>query len=115
MSWEEGKAFFENQPIKDYTAVCEKVLNDCKFGEKAQPRIHFIFEWHWDPNTNDCISTYPGVCFIIRRLHSQSYNAVGYIEDEKLVIIPTDEENGFTSDGYFAVGSPIVRYRMIPS
>ena len=36
MSWEEGKAFFENQPIKDYTDVCEKVLNDCGFEEKSE-------------------------------------------------------------------------------
>ena len=36
LSWEEGKAFFENQPIKDYTYACESVLNDCDDNAKAQ-------------------------------------------------------------------------------
>ena len=107
MSWEEGKAFFENQPIKDYTSVCEKVLNDCGDEERTTPWINFIFEWHWAPNTNNCISDYFGVCLIIRHGYSPECNAMGYIEDGKLVIVPTGEENGFTADGYFAVGSPI--------
>ncbi len=29
MSWEDGKAFFEKQPIKDYTLMCEKVVKFC--------------------------------------------------------------------------------------
>ena len=40
MSWEDGKAFFENQTVKDYTAVCEMVLND--FGILFQ----FIFVYY---------------------------------------------------------------------
>ena len=35
-------------------------------------------------------------------------NARGFIEDEKLVIIPTTNENGFTADGFLAVGRPII-------
>lgn len=106
MSWEDGKAFFENQPIKDYTYVCEMVMNDCEGVEKA-PQTELIFEWHWAPNSSNCISTYPGICLIIRNLFSSESNARGYFEDGKLVIVPIGEENGFTADGYLAVAAPI--------
>lgn len=39
---------------------------------------------------------------------SSQANAMGYFEDDKLVIVPTSEENGFTADGYLAIGAPIV-------
>lgn len=106
MSWEEGKAFFENQTIKDYTYACEMVMNDC-IGDERAARPEFIFEWHWAPNTSDCISNYPGICLIIRNLFSCESNARGYFEDGKLVIVPIGDENGFTADGYLAVGAPI--------
>ena len=32
---------------------------------------------------------------------------MGYYEDGKLIIIPTSEDNGFTEDGYLAIGVPI--------
>ena len=106
LSWEEGKGFFENQPIKDYTDLCEMVMNGCESEEKrAWPE--FIFEWHWAPKTDDCISAYPGICIIIRFPHSQETNARGCMEDGKFIIVPTGEENGFTADGYFVVGTPI--------
>ncbi len=106
MSWEEGKGFFENQPIKDYTDLCEMVMNDCEGAEKTS-QIEIIFEWHWAPKTDDCISKYPGVCLIIRNIFSYESNARGYFENGKLVIVPIGEENGFTADGYLAVGAPI--------
>lgn len=106
MSLEEGKAFFENQAIKDYTYACEMVMNDC-VGDERAARPEFIFEWHWAPNTDDCISNYPGICLIIRNLFSCKSNATGYFEDGKLVIVPDGEENGFTADGYLVVGAPI--------
>ena len=106
MSWEDGKGFFENQPIKDYTDLCEMVMKGCESEEK-KPWLEFIFEWHWAPRTDDCISSYPGICLIIRHIHSLETNAMGRIEDGKLIIVPTGDENGFTADGYFAVGSPI--------
>ena len=34
-------------------------------------------------------------------------NAMRYYESGKLVIVPDVEENGFTADGYLAIGSPI--------
>lgn len=108
MSWEEGKAFFENQPIKDYTYVCEKVLNDCGFEEKAEG-LPYIIEWQWRMADGNCDPDFTGLCLIIRKkenLYMQA-NAIGCYEDGKLVIIPTTEENGFTMDGYLAVSTPI--------
>lgn len=106
MSWEEGKAFFENQPIKDYTAVCEKVLNDCGLEEKAAVAFYSI-DWQWRITGSNCNPNYNGVCLIIKRKEGSVSNAMGYYEDGKLIIIPTTEDNGFTEDGYLAVGSPI--------
>jgi len=109
MSWEEGKAFFENQPIKDYTAVCEKVLNECgHLLEKSSSWPTYIFGWHWARPVDDCISNYDGICFGIKTdSNSDQSNARGYFEDGKFVIIPDGDEDGFTSDGYLAVGVPI--------
>lgn len=109
MSWEEGKAFFENQPIKDYTAVCENVLNDCSHSlEKSSSWPTYIFGWHWARPVDDCISQYDGICFGIKTdSNTTQSNARGYIEDGKFVIIPDGVEDGFTSDGYLVVGVPI--------
>lgn len=108
MSWEEGKAFFENQPIKDYTAVCEKVLNDCGFEEKTLDFLYSI-DWQWKMAGGNCNPNYAGACFIIKREENSSAeaNAMGCYEDGKLIIIPTTEENGFTEDGYLAIGTPV--------
>jgi len=109
MSWEEGKAFFENQPIKDYTYVCEKVLNDCESEEK-EAGLPFIISWELRLLNGDCDPDMPGCCLVIRKKENSSMqaNAMGYFEDGKLVIVPTSEENGFTADGYLVIGSPIV-------
>lgn len=108
MSWEEGKAFFENQPIiKDYTAVCEKVMNDCGFEEKTSSFLYSI-DWQWRISGGNCNPNFTGVCLIInRKENSVDANAMGYYEDGKLIIIPTTEDNGFTEDGYLAIGTPI--------
>lgn len=115
MSWEEGKAFFENQPIKDYTYVCEKVLNDCEFEEK-EAGLPFIISWELRLLNGDCDPDMPGYCLVIRKKENSSMqaNAMGYFEDGKLVIVPITEENGFTADGYLVVGAPIeVQYDTI--
>ena len=108
MSWEEGKAFFENQPIKDYTYVCEKVLNDCEFEEK-EAGLPFIISWELRLLNGDCDPDMPGYCLAIRKKDNSSLeaNAMGYFEDGKLLIVPITEENGFTADGYLVVGVPI--------
>ena len=107
MSWEEGKAFFENQPIKD-TYVCEKVLNDCAFTEKSSSVPTYVFGWHWATIEDDCISEYKGLCFGIKQdSNSEQSNALGYFEDGKFIIVPITDENGFTTDGHLVVGTSI--------
>lgn len=108
MSWEEGKAFFENQTIKDYTSVCEKVMNDCGFEEKTSDFLYSI-DWQWKMAGGNCNPNYAGACLIIKREENSSAeaNAMGCYEDGKLIIIPTTEENGFTEDGFLAIGTPI--------
>lgn len=108
LSWEEGKAFFENQPIKDYTYACEMVLNDCESDAKESGLPYYI-SWELRMPNNTCNSNYPGNCLMIRKKENSSLqaNAMGYFEDGKLVIVPTTEENGFTADGYLAIGAPI--------
>lgn len=108
MSWEEGKAFFESLPIKDYTAVCEKALNDCWPMEKSEV-ISYGVSWEYMMAGGVCNPKFPGTCLIIRydvNTTSQA-NAIGFFEDGKLVIVPTTNEDGFTADGYLVVGAPI--------
>lgn len=108
MSWEEGKAFFENQPIKDYTAVCEKVLKDCGFDERSSG-FPYSIDWQWKISGGNCDSNYNGLCVVIKRKENTvaDVNAMGYYEDGKLIIIPTTGDDGFTEDGYLAVGASI--------
>ena len=115
MSWEEGKAFFENQPIKDYTVMCERVVNDCGFAEK-ESESPYIISWVWRMVNGNCNPNYNGACLVIRKKEEATMqaNALGYFVDGKLVIVPTTEENGFTVDGYLAIGAPIeVQYDSI--
>ena len=108
VSWEEGKAFFENQSIKDYTIICEKIWSDCGFEEKSQQSPLYDIVWYWPKANGGCDEDYVGLCSVIKTdttfRHS---NARGFIEDDKLVIIPTTNEDGFTADGYLAVGLPV--------
>ena len=108
ISWEDGKAFFENQTIKDYTYVCEKVVNECGLVEKDSSSPTYVFGWHWATPATDCISQYKGFCFGIKQeANSSQANARAFFVDGKLVIVPTTEENGFTVDGYLAIGADI--------
>ena len=108
LSWEEGKAFFENQPIKDYTYACESVLNDCDGAAKSEEDASFVISWRWPSQDGGCNSVYAGICKVIKKeKDSAQKNAMGYFEQGKLVIVPTSEENGFTADGYLAIGMPI--------
>ena len=115
MSWEEGKAFFENQPVKDYTSVCEKVLNECGFAEK-EAGLPYVISWVFRQPNEQCNVNVPGSCLVIRKKENSSLqaNALGYFEDGKWVIIPTTGEDGFTADGFLAIGAPIeVQYDSI--
>lgn len=108
MSWEEDKALLENQPIKDYTSVCEKVLNDCGPMEKSEV-ISYGVSWEYMMAGGVCNPQFPGTCLIIKYNGNTTNqaNAIGFFEDGKLVIVPTTNEDGFTVDGYLAVGAPI--------
>lgn len=115
ISWEDGRAFFEKQTIKDYTAICEKVMNDCGINEK-EAGLPFVISWELKTPNGDCNRDFSGSCLIIRKKEGSSMqsNAMGYFEDGKLVIVPTTEDNGFTADGYLVIGSPIeVQYDSI--
>lgn len=108
MSWEDGKAFFENQPIKDYTTVCEKLMNDCDLTWKNQGSLYDI-QWRWLRPNGECDNILYGICS--GRKSDTTFrcgNARGFIEDDIFVIIPTTTEHGFTADGYLAVGGTIV-------
>ena len=115
MTEEEGKAFFENQPIKDYTAVCEQLMNDCSFVEKGAG-IPYYISWELRMPNGSCNPNYGGSCIMIRRKENPSgqSNAMGYFEDGKLVIVPITADDGFTADGYLVIGAPIeVQYDSI--
>ena len=115
ISWEEGKAFFENQPIKDYTYACESVLNDCDDNAKAQG-TPYVVSWVLKNPNNTCDPTKPGACLVILKKESSSMqaNVMGYFEDGKLVLVSITEDDGFTADGYLAIGAPIeVQYDSI--
>ena len=115
MSWEEVGAFFENQIVKDYTSVCEQVLNDCGFAEKGAG-LPYVISWVFRQPNEQCNINVPGSCLVIRKKEDSSLqaNALGYFEDGKLVIVPITEEDGFTADGFLAIGAPIeVQYDSI--
>lgn len=115
MSWEEGKAFFENQPIKDYTTVCKQLMIGCSFAEK-EAGLPYVISWVWRMPNGCCNPSEPGVCLAIRKKENSSMqsNAKGFFEDGKLILVPTSEDNGFTADGYLAIGAPIeVQYDSI--
>lgn len=115
LSWEEGRAFFENQPVKDYTAVCEKVMNGCGLAQK-EAGLPYVISWVFRQPNEQCNVNIPGSCLVIRKKENSSLqaNALGYFEDGKLVIIPTAGEDGFTADGFLAIGAPIeVQYESI--
>jgi len=108
MSWEDGKAFFENQPIKDYTAVCEMLLNDCEFDSKSPQGSSYSLVWRWPKYEGGCDYEHIGICTGVKNDTAFRYeNARGCFEDGKMIIIPTTDDNGFTADGYLAVGRPI--------
>ena len=108
ISWADGKTFFENHPIKDYTTVCEMVLNGCGFSEK-EAGLPFVISWELRLLNGNCNPNAPGACLVVRKKNNsfEQANAMGYFENGKLVIVPDLEENGFTADGYLVIGAPI--------
>ena len=108
MSWEQGKAFFDSHQVKDYTDLCKKVITNCGMENKTQDTQYEI-TWHWPSANGDCDSDLYGLCSASKTdTINQGANVKGCLVDGKLVIIPTTDENGFTSDGYLAIGQPII-------
>ena len=109
MSWEEGKAFFENQPVKDYTEICRKVIEGYEVGKNVLGSSQYEISWYWPSSNGDCDTDFHGLCSITKKdtIINQQTNAMGFFEQGKLVIIPTKDDDGFTTDGYLAIGRPI--------
>lgn len=108
LSWEDGETFFQSQTVKDYTYACEMIMNNCVSAEKEMG-IPYVISWVLRMPNDVCDPNYQGTCLVIRKKEESSLqaNAIGYFEDGKLVIVPTTEENGFTTDGYLVIGAPI--------
>ena len=108
MSWEQGKAFFDSHQIKDYTDLCKNVINNCGEEDRTQG-TQYVITWHWPLANGDCDNDLYGLCSAYKMdTINHGENVRGCLVDGKLVIIPTADENGFTSDGYLAIGQPII-------
>lgn len=108
MSWEQGKAFFDSHQVKDYTDLCKNVINNCGEEDRTQG-TQYVITWHWPLANGDCDNDLYGLCSASKMdTINHGANVRGCLVDGKLVIVPTADENGFTSDGYLAIGQPIV-------
>ena len=108
MSREKGITFIEGQSVKDYSDICQKVMD--RLGETGKPYNPSQYEisWHWPIAEGGCDEDYLGICLIIKTDTTIVVdNAIGCFEDNKFVIVPTTDENGFTADGFLAVGRPM--------
>lgn len=108
MSREKGITFIESQSVKDYSEVCQKVMDRLGGTEKPYNPSQYEISWHWPIAEGGCDEDYLGICLIIKTDTTIVVdNAIGYFEDNKFVIVPTTDENGFTADGFLAVGRPM--------
>jgi hypothetical protein len=92
---EEEKNFFTNSKIIDNTKIAEKALKSLKtINEVRKPHIRF----RWGKGCKRPI----GICIIIP-IGKLDANATAMIIDNKYVIIPNNEDNGITTDGYLPI------------
>ena len=95
----EEKEFFIKNKITDNTKVAEKVLNSYQklksANEVKRPKIKF----RW--GGSGC-SRPLGICIIIP-IGKLEANADALITDGKYVIIPDNDDNGITADGYLPI------------
>ena len=108
LSDKESTDFFNTQIIKDYTDICESVMKDCDFEQRKAESQKIKIKWHWASQSTNCNSQHPGICIIFKENEESEANAYMIKEDDKLIIIPTIDEDGFTKDGYLAIGTDIV-------
>lgn len=109
-SVEDNNHVLPNLARKDYSSICEKALKeDTNLQKTANMPIYF--GWHLvlnpEPHRPPCESDIPGICIAIVFNSPGVATSNAYEFDGKLIIVPDDEDNGFTEDGYLVVGSPI--------
>lgn len=69
--------------------------------------VRIKFRWHGtDPTGTGCNASF-GICLIFGEApnEAEEINALATVDGDKLIIEPTTEENGLTSDGYLPVGN----------
>lgn len=112
-------AFFKENRMVDNTAIYANAQAGLIHPTYIDGHIHF--EWHWPSLTPkppvppmpkgttsiDC-GDFPGLCLIIRFLKDQlpegyRVNSDVQLYKNHMIIIPHDDNNGITSDGYLAI------------
>lgn len=99
---DEERMFLQNTEIKDYTNMCKKINQ--RSNASSEQVVPIKIRWHWAPNNTNCYSDYPGICIAVVFNNMDDCNAQGYVRDGKLIIVPNNDENGYTADGKLAVG-----------
>lgn len=112
-------AFFKENRMVDNTAIYANAQAGLIHPTPIEECIHF--EWHWpsltpkpqDPpmpkgTTSIHCGDYPGICFYILFLKNQlpegwSVNSDVQLYKDYMIILPKDDNNGITNDGYLAV------------
>ena len=112
-------AFFKENRMVDNTAIYTDAQAGLLRPTPIDECIHF--EWHWpslNPKPQDppmpkgtksiACGDYPGICFYISFLKGQlpegySVNSDVQLYKNHMIIMPKDDDNGITSDGYLTV------------
>ena len=105
---EDRNAFIKNQIVKDYTFLYDEVIEECECRDRFLQDPEYEITWFWRTINGDCDSNYVGLCSATKLDSIKAYsNARCFFIDDKLVIIPTNDENGFTDEGYLIISQPV--------
>lgn len=91
---------------KDYRKTCEKAVRDVS-SNRSEHGVYFGWHFVFRPTNPPCKSTVPGICIAIAWDQPQVETSIVKEFDGKLIIIPPDDDNGISEDGYLAIGCPI--------
>ncbi len=95
--------FFKNTKIVDNTIYCKERLEKIKI-QKAE-LSNLGIKWRWAGWKSGC--TIPlGICGIIPiglNDNLEESTAKYQVNDDKIIVIPTTEDNGITTDGYLPI------------
>ena len=96
-------AFFKNHNIVDNTDVYENLFKGAFDSGSLKSelvifRLEIKFKWHG----SGCVVPI-GICIIIPSPMADAMNAEAMIFEENLIVFPTTEDNGLTSDGYLPI------------